>query len=176
MDPTATELACPDCGARIEPAALSCGNCHYLTHAVELEDLARKAQIAANGGDFALSRGYWAKSAELLPPESIQYKSIQAQIADLELKIAVAPPVGGNAWSRGTATLGPIAVVLWKFKTVLLGLTKMGTLLSMLASLGTIEGVQFFSLQKGDAARQTATPRREWRASNTREIPRASRI
>jgi Zn-dependent protease len=136
MDLTVSELVCPDCGATMGPGALSCGTCHYLTHAAELEDLARKAQIAANGGDFALSRSFWAKSAELLPKESIQYKSIQAHISELDQKIAVAPPAGGNAWRRGTATLGPIAVVLWKFKTVLLGLTKMGTLLSMLASLG----------------------------------------
>jgi Zn-dependent protease len=136
MDQITGEINCPDCGARIGAKWLSCENCHHLTHAVEIEDLARKAQISANGGDFALSRSYWAKSAELLPPDSIQYKSIQAHIANLDQKITAAPPTGGLAWRRGTATLGPIAVLLWKFKTVLLGLTKMGTLLSMLASLG----------------------------------------
>jgi Zn-dependent protease len=137
MDEASTGITCPDCGANItSPRALSCPNCHCLIHAADLEDLTRKAQIASNGGNLALARRYWAQSAELLPVETIQYKSIQARIADLDHKIAAGPTSGKSTWKRGAAGLGPVAVLLWKFKVILLGLTKLGTLVSMFASLG----------------------------------------
>lgn len=129
------ELNCPDCGVFVPPPALSCPRCHCLIHAAELETLARKAVAASNGGDFLAARGYWSQSAALLPAESIQYKSIQARIADLDAKVAVAPG-SSSGWKKMAGGLGPLALFLWKFKTVLLGLTKLGTLLSMLVSLG----------------------------------------
>ena len=90
---------------------------------------------ASNGGDFAASRSFWSQAVALLPAESIQYKSIRARIADLDAKLAVAPGPS-RGWKKVAGGVGPIALFLWKFKTVLLGLTKLGTLLSMLVSLG----------------------------------------
>jgi Zn-dependent protease len=89
----------------------------------------------------------------MLPPDTVQYRSIQARIAELERQIAqgkyMAPPSQPErkGWKKGAAGLGPIALAFWKFKTflfliltkgklLLLGLTKIGTLLSMLVSLG----------------------------------------
>jgi hypothetical protein len=59
------------------PDALVCGQCRQLVHAKELEDLARKAQIARNGGDLTATREYWAQALSLLPAETVQYKTIQ---------------------------------------------------------------------------------------------------
>lgn len=103
----------------------------------ELEDLARKAQIAANGGDVVQARDFWAQSLALLPPETVQYRSIRARIAQLNEQIQNAGARGAqSAWRKGAAGVGPVALILWKFKALLLGLTKMGTLLSMFVSFG----------------------------------------
>jgi Zn-dependent protease/uncharacterized Zn finger protein (UPF0148 family) len=136
MDGLEVKNACPDCGAVLPPGALSCPHCHSLTHARQLQDLARKAQAASNAGNLALARTYWAQVAELLPPETVQHRSIQARLADLDQQIRMQPSSGTSAIKKGAAGLGPIAVLLWKFKALLLGLTKIGTLLSMFASFG----------------------------------------
>jgi Zn-dependent protease len=136
MDQTAIDKACPDCGILLPGAALSCPECHCLVHANELEDLARKAQVASNSANWPLAKEYWSKSATLLPADTVQYKSIQARVADLDQKIGNMPAAARGGWRKGAAGLGPIAVLLWKFKSILLGLTKAGTLLSMFVSLG----------------------------------------
>jgi Zn-dependent protease len=100
-----------------------------------LEDLTRKAQIAFNGGDLATARQFWANLLQLLPAETVQYKSIQARVSDLDVQLA-ASGHGQPFWKRGAAGLGPVAFLLWKFKALLFGLTKIGTLLSMFAYFG----------------------------------------
>ena len=135
---TIPSTICPDCRQTLTGAELSCPACHTLLYASELEDLARKAQIAANGGSLVQVRDYWAQSLAYLPPETLQYRSIQARIADLNEKITVAGPTAhGGGWGKKAAGgLGPIAVMLWKFKALLLGLTKLSTLLTMFVSFG----------------------------------------
>ena len=129
------EANCADCRAALPAGSLSCPQCHALVHAAELEDIARKAQIAFNGGDLASARQFWAGSLPLLPAETVQYKSVEARIADLDRQLA-ASGHGQPFWKRGAAGLGPVAFFLWKFKALLFGLTKIGTLLSMFASFG----------------------------------------
>jgi Zn-dependent protease len=126
-----TTVACPDCGAPIDESALSCPACHALTHAKELESLAAQAQQATVRGDLAAARELWMRSLALLPPDSVQYRSIKAHIENLK----TAPQ--GNGWKKGAAGIGPaILLALTKGKLLLLGLTKLSTLLSMLAFAG----------------------------------------
>lgn len=126
-----TTVACPDCGAPIEESALSCPSCHALVHAKELESLAAQAQQATVRGDLAAAREYWQRSLTLLPPDSVQYRSIEAHIESLK----TAPQ--GSGWKKGAAGIGPaILLALTKGKLLLLGLTKLSTLLSMLAFAG----------------------------------------
>ncbi len=143
MDQTTSEIACPACGTILPTTALSCPACNCLIHADELEDFVRKAQIAANGANWPVARDFWSQSLALLPPETLQAKSIQARIADLDSKIGMTSASGGGpsqaparSWRKGAAGLGPIAFLLWKLKAILFGLTKLGTLLSMFVSLG----------------------------------------
>ncbi|MGC2657031.1 MAG: site-2 protease family protein, partial [Bryobacteraceae bacterium] len=71
------------------------------------------------------------------PPDTVQHRSVQARINDLNQQVTVAPAhPQKQGWKKGAAGLGPIALALWKFKALLLGLTKIGTLLTMLLSLG----------------------------------------
>lgn len=127
-----TTVACPDCGAPLEESALSCLSCHCLTHAAELESLAAQAQQAMVRGDLAAARALWERSLALLPPDSVQYRSIRAHIENLKTA-----PQTGSAWKKGAAGIGPALLLLFtKGKLLLLGLTKLSTLLSMLAFAG----------------------------------------
>jgi len=127
-----TTAVCPDCGAALEESALSCPSCYNLTHAKELESLASQAQQATVRGDLAAAREFWQRSLTLLPPDSVQYRSIRAHIENLKTA-----PQSGSGWKKGAAGIGPaLLLLLTKGKLLLLGLTKLSTLLSMLAFAG----------------------------------------
>jgi Zn-dependent protease len=128
--------ACAACSAELAETVLSCPQCRRLTHADELEDLAKRARAAWRVGDFATERALWEQSLALLPEDTVQYRTIQARLGELEQQSAAAAG-SRKGWGRATAGIGPaIALLLTKGKFLLLGLTKMGTLLTMLASLG----------------------------------------
>ncbi len=125
---------CKDCGASLEESALTCPSCHALTHAKELESLAAQAQQAAVRGDLSAARNLWEQSAALLPPDTVQYRAIRAHIDNL--KNAPQDP-HSKWWKKGAAGIGPAILLLFtKGKLLLLGLTKLSTLLSMLAFAG----------------------------------------
>jgi Zn-dependent protease len=123
---------CHDCGVPVEESALSCPSCHALTHAKELESLAAQAQQAMTGGNLASARALWERSLSLLPPDSVQYRTIRAHIENLK----TAPP-SGQGWKKSATGIGStLLLLLTKGKFLLLGLTKLSTLLSMLAFAG----------------------------------------
>jgi len=133
---------CQGCGNTIQSGALSCTVCGRLARASELQSLSAQAQAAAAAGNIIEARDLWQQALTLLPEETVQYRSIQARIADLEAQLAVSPansngqPAAKTWWRKLTSTLGPIGLMAWKFKALLLGLTKLGTLFSMFAFFG----------------------------------------
>jgi Zn-dependent protease len=136
---------CADCRAPLDPTALSCPTCHALTHAHELESLAEQAQAATHRHDLAATRDLWARSLALLPPDTVQYRSIRARIAQIDAQThdpshpasPDAPTPSAGKWGKGAAGIGPaLLLALSKGKLLLLGLTKLGTLLSMIAFAG----------------------------------------
>ena len=77
--------------------------------------------------------------ARALPNDTVQHRKIQARIAEIDQHTTAATPGGGTKWWRDKAGMGIgplLLLLLTKGKFLLLGLTKMGTLLTMLASLG----------------------------------------
>ena len=139
-------LVCPDCGTVLTPSALSCPKCLRLTRSAELEKLAGGARQAESAGDLVRARSVWAESLKLLPSDTMQYRTIRGRIEDLDKQIAAAKGAH-SGWKKGAAGAGPAAALLWKFKAlalvlltkgklILLGLTKVSTLLTMLASFG----------------------------------------
>ena len=129
-----TTVGCPDCGTTLNASALSCPSCHALVHAAELESLAAQAQQAMTRGDLASAREFWERSALLLPPDTVQYRAIRAHVENLKTA-----PHGPQTqwWKKGAAGIGPALLLLFtKGKLLLLGLTKLSTLLSMLAFAG----------------------------------------
>ncbi|MEO8662807.1 MAG: site-2 protease family protein [Bryobacteraceae bacterium] len=131
-------IPCPQCAATIPAGVLSCPMCRALVHARELESLAAQARDAAARGETATAVGHWRAVLNLLPQDTVQYESVSAKIAGLES--TPAPPLADSNKGKvfkGLAALGPLVLlVLSKGKLLLLGLTKMSTLLSMVAFLG----------------------------------------
>jgi Zn-dependent protease len=135
----ATSTLCSKCGTPLAADALGCSSCGQLTHAQEFEALAQHAKLAGQAGDWHGARNAWAKALTLLPPDSAEYRATKTRIENIDLQLS-----DKSVWAKRMAKLGPVGVLLWKFKTVallvlgkgklvLLGLTKISTFLSMLA-------------------------------------------
>jgi Zn-dependent protease len=129
---------CPECSTEITPDALSCPQCRKLTRSADLAALAQQAKAAWRVGNFAEERALWQQSLNLLPPDTAQYAKIQARLRELDEQSAIAAgDQTSGGWRKGAAGIGPaILLLLTKGKALLLGLTKVGTLLTMAASLG----------------------------------------
>jgi Zn-dependent protease len=150
---------CPQCGTHVAPALLACPSCRRLVHGDELKRLAADAQRATQAGDASAALAAWRQALDLLPPDSTQHQVISGRVAELSHAVD-SKPVGAKPGSRvgkGAAGLGALGALLVKFKfalvfvltkakLLLLGLTKAGTLFSMLLSAGvywTIWGWKF---------------------------------
>ena len=119
-------MNCPACGAPMEPAALSCPACRRLTHAAELEDLAKRAGAAWRIGDFTLERSLWAQSLPLLPEDTVQHRTIQARIEEIDRQRSASAGAPDGHWREKVGMgVGPLLLLaLTKGKFLLLGLTK----------------------------------------------------
>jgi Zn-dependent protease len=160
-DESAPRIAsvCPQCGTHVAPALRACPFCQRLVHSDELKRLADRAQQAVQAGDTSSALASWRNALELLPNDSTQYQVVSARILELSRAVDRQPSAAkpGSRWGKGAAGLGALGALLAKFKfavvflltkakLLLLGLTKVGTLLSMLLSVGvywTIWGWKF---------------------------------
>jgi Zn-dependent protease len=132
-----TATACPECGSPTDASALSCARCGRLRYTAELEQFAQQAQTAMQAGDLTAARDYWLKAVELLPEDTVQYRSVRARIGDLSRQISAANSASQTSWKRKATGAGSAAVLLLsKGKLLLLGLTKLSTLISMFAFFG----------------------------------------
>src|SRR5271165_1924947 len=117
-------MTCSGCGAEIAEQALSCPQCQRLTHAAKLEELSQRARAAWRVGKFAEERELWQQSLALLPQDTVQYKSIQGRVEELDRQFAAAQGSQGG-WKKASMGVGPaVALLLTKGKFLLLGLTK----------------------------------------------------
>ena len=140
---------CTGCDTQLAHAALACPACGTLVHADTLKTLAASAAELTTSARLAEARGAWTRALELLPPASRQSTIIRGRIAELDRNIAaeakdrargaqsaVAPDTR-PWWKRGAAAaITAFVVLLGKLKFLLLGLTKLSTLLSMFAFFG----------------------------------------
>lgn len=147
-------MTCTQCGVELAPGLLVCPSCHTLVHRDELKKLATQADAATAAGVHTDALVHWRRALELLPPHSAQHDAIRQKIEQLVRKVEASPhPAGANSnsakpkWIKAGGALGVIALLLWKFKFILvfvltkaklllLGLTKASTFFSMLLSLG----------------------------------------
>jgi Zn-dependent protease len=147
-----TKTTCAGCGTDVAATLLSCPVCHRLVHAGTLQELAARAETATVSGNLREALVAWRSSLDLLPHGSRQHAAIAQRVEALSNQVeaagtAAAPPLPSAGWWKWLAGLGPLGLLLWKFKflivailskgkLLLLGLTKTGTLLSMFATVG----------------------------------------
>jgi Zn-dependent protease len=142
---------CASCGTQLSPSLLSCPVCHALVHADTLKRLAADAQAATDRGDTGYALQAWRRALELLPPDAPQFAIITRRVDELSRKVsfsaaplsaaaptpAGAPAKHGSTLKRAWAAIAAAVILaLSKLKLLLLGLTKLGTLSSMLLFLG----------------------------------------
>lgn len=138
----ATSTLCSNCGSALAPDALNCTSCGRLTHAQEFEALAQHAKLAGQSQDWHGAKLAWERALALTPPNSAEYRTVKTRIENIDIQLS-----DKHVWAKRLAKLGPVGVILWKFKAialivlgkgklVLLGLTKLSTLTSMLLFLG----------------------------------------
>ena len=161
VDAAAAPVACDRCQTEIASGLRVCPGCHRLVFSRELQELADDATAAARAGDVAGELRAWRMSLDFLPPNSKQFAAIRAKVDALSRSTdgQSSPTVDGaprGMW-KWLAVLGPIGLLVWKFKFIvvlvltkgkllLLGLTKGTTLFSMLLSMGfywTMWGLPF---------------------------------
>jgi Zn-dependent protease len=144
--------ACLACGQIYPQQQLSCPSCHALRHASELQRLNVEATQQAERGDKSGQGATLNRMLSLLPPGSKQHQRLQLQLQALAPANQDRKQLTG--WGGVLLTAG---LVLWKFKALavfaltkgkllLVGLTKLPTLLSMALALGaywTLWGWQF---------------------------------
>ncbi len=116
----------------------------------ELESVIQQAKLAGQAGDWQAARSYWQQALALMAPDSAEYQLTKARIENIDAQLAHAAKQdhsNASGAAKWAAKLGPAGVILWKFKTILLlvltkgkllllGLTKLGTLTTMIASFG----------------------------------------
>ena len=140
-------VTCPRCGTEVAAALLACPSCGWLRFADELRRLAAVAEEHERGGRFTEALIAWRTALDLLPPNSGQYSTLAARIAELGRQGPAKTERPRPPWTKRAGLIGVIVLFLWKFKIViafvltkgkllLLGFTKAGTLFSMFVSLG----------------------------------------
>ena len=136
---TAAEaVRCAECQTEIAPGLLSCPSCARLVHADELRELAQRAEEAQRNSDWTEALTAWRQAVRYLPPGTRQRDLAEARIRDLSGRVDAGGSPRHQPWWKRASALGPvgvIAAILGKAKFLLLGFTKLGTLLSFAAGL-----------------------------------------
>jgi len=83
-------MICSGCHQEIAESELSCPQCSRLVHGAELEELAQRARASWRVGRFTEERALWELSLRLLPQDTVQFRSIQARIHELDEQAAAA--------------------------------------------------------------------------------------
>ena len=143
-----TPTRCRSCGTDLAANLLACPACGALVFAEELKQL---ADSAARAPSPAEALACWRRAYALLPAGTRQQQAGAAKIDEL-VQWASSGTMGAaqqkkSGWGKAAGGVGVVAVFLSKFKfalfflatkakLLLLGLTKMSTLLSMFVSFG----------------------------------------
>ena len=146
----AVAARCDGCGSDIAAGLLVCPGCHRLVHAASLNQLKQEAEAAARAGDFTTELAAWRSAVALLPIGSRQHAAVGERIDALTRSggpAVVTPEMPKSGIWKWLGGLGPLGVLLWKMKFILvalatkgklllLGLTKASTFFSMLLAFG----------------------------------------
>lgn len=135
---SAQAVVCAGCATELAPGLLCCPACARLVHAARLTDLAARAGAAERIADWTGALSAWREALPLLPPGSRQRASIEQKVALLSARVGSRTASGTQPWWKRLSSLGPVGIVLailGKAKFLLLGFSKLGTLLSFFVAL-----------------------------------------
>jgi Zn-dependent protease len=133
-----TAVRCLECGTEIAPGLLSCPSCARLVHSEKLRDLARTAGDAQRSGKCTDALAAWREAVTYLPAGTRQRDAAEAKIRELSAHVEAGGDAKGQPWWKRASALGPVGVlaaILGKAKFLLLGFTKLGTVLSFAVGL-----------------------------------------
>jgi Zn-dependent protease len=133
-----TAVPCLECGTEIAPGLLSCPSCARLVHSEKLRDLARRAGDAQRSGQWTDALTAWREAVMYLPVGTRQRDAAEAKVRDLSAHVEAGGDAKGQPWWKRASALGPVGVaaaILGKAKFLLLGFTKLGTVLSFAVGL-----------------------------------------
>jgi len=147
-------MKCPACGTEGPRGRVVCSACRGLLYREEIEGLVAEASEARRASEVRRESELLRRAAALLPPESRQHETISRRVESLSAELdGVAPRASdGSAegskrrWG-GVGAIGSVALLAWKGKALLVflltkgklllaGLTKSGTLFSMVLAFG----------------------------------------
>ena len=133
-------LICRNCSAPLPPSATVCQSCRTLVHGDQIEQAAALARTTEAHGHIDLARQQWLAVLPLLPPDSKQAERIRGHAHDLEKTAYEAhrpqDPNAKNKWAKRLGPLGPLAVIVAKFKTFIFAIFKFKFLFSFAAFIG----------------------------------------
>lgn len=148
-------MRCASCGTELAPHAVACPYCQTLIYGDRLKQLAAAAEQHEGSGDTAKAIEQWNAALRFLPPQSAQHETIRQHVATLTAAKAQAPAAKkanphAPAWRRWASGVGAaLLVALGKLKLLILGLTKLSTLLSMFAFFGVYWNLYGWPLAAG---------------------------
>ena len=144
---------CARCATELPSFALACPACAALVHRDRLTQLAERATAAMTSGDKAAARELWLEARELVPGQSEQYRLLTARATALADESSRPPTPGPSDKSWWTSAAGAAAAVglllVGKFKFLLLGLSKLSTVVSMFGFIAVYWSIHGWPLAVG---------------------------
>jgi Zn-dependent protease len=117
-----------------------CQSCRTLVHGDAIEQLASQARATEARGDIDLARQQWLAVLPLLPSDSKQAEWIRGHAQELQKTAYEAhrpkDPNSQSKWAKRLGPLGPLAILLAKFKTFFFAILKFKFLFSFAAFIG----------------------------------------
>lgn len=132
--------ACGGCGNAVPLRLTVCPSCHTLIHRAQLESMAADAESAERVGAWRDALRLWRDALPLLPRGSKQHEAVVARITAATEHLNETPAKPRTGWRKALGPVAAAGAMLWKLKFLLTGLTKLGTLLSMLAFVAVYWG------------------------------------
>ncbi|HEY9126017.1 MAG TPA: site-2 protease family protein [Acidobacteriaceae bacterium] len=146
LTPVRSADRCGNCGGELEAGALACGACHSLVHSERLDQLAKDARALEMRGLLRQARELWVECLPLLPANSKQTEWVHTRLKALDDAIAQAEAAARGetiapakvekptpTWVKKLGPFGPLALLLFKLKTVFIALLKFKFLFSFFA-------------------------------------------
>jgi Zn-dependent protease len=131
---------CQHCSRPLTPGALACDYCHALVNQGEMDRLAADARALEAQSRLLEARDRWLSILPLLPSNSQQAAWIRSHVSELAgaAPAAQRPDAPGTTktWAKRLGPLGPLAVLLAKFKSFLLIVFKLKFLFSFATFIG----------------------------------------